>query len=251
MPPASYNDIADWYDRFLSERPIYREVILPNLLGLVREVGGQDICDLACGQGWVARELARRGGKVVGLDLAPNLLALARGYEERERLGIVYLEGDAQRADALRDRQFDGCVCVMALINIPDLRATFQTVRRILRPGGWFVFAIPHPCFQTPHAEWVPLPDPEHRVGRLVTGYFAERQWFSSNPEGVRSRVGDEHRMFSTYLNALADAGFVLERAVEPFPSDRQAELVPGNREVPALLLIRARLRDDRLPEPG
>src|SRR5579859_4836624 len=138
MMNASYNDIAEWYDQFLRERPVYQEVILPNLLRLVGEVEGEVICDLACGQGWVARELARRGARVTGLDLAANMLALARGYEEQEPLGIVYVQGDAQRAEPLGDRQFTGCVCVMALINIPDLQATFQSVRRILQPGGWF-----------------------------------------------------------------------------------------------------------------
>ncbi len=244
MTQASYNDIAEWYDQFLQARPVYTEVILPNLLALIGEVEGEVICDLACGQGWVARELARRGAQVTGLDLAPNLLALAQRYEEQEPLGIVYVQADAERAEALHDHQFTGCVCVLALITIADLQATFQSIRRILQPGGWLVFAIPHPCFETPHAQWTSLPDPEHPLGRIVTGYFDERQWFSSNPDGVRSRVGDYHRMLSTYLNQLAAAGFVLERALEPGPSARQAERVPGNREVPTLLLIRAHLSD-------
>jgi len=244
MAQASYNDIAQWYDQFLRERPVYMEVILPGLLTLVGEVEGEVICDLACGQGWVARELARRGARVIGLDLAPNLLALAQRYEEQEPLGIEYVQGDAQRAEGLSDQKFTGCVCVMALITIPDLHATFQSIRRILKPGGWLVFAIPHPCFEPPHAQWTSLPDPEHPLGRTVTGYFYERQWFSSNPDGVRSRVGDYHRMLSTYLNHLAAAGFALERALEPGPSDRQAERVPGNREVPTLLLIRAHFSD-------
>src|SRR5229473_2985301 len=242
MNQASYNDIAEWYDRFLQERPVYFEVILPNLLELVGKFQGENICDLACGQGWFARELARRGAQVTGIDLAPQLLTLARRYEEQEPLGIFYLQGDAQRADQLSDSSFTGCVCVMALINIPDLQAVFQTVRRILHPGGWFVFAITHPCFETPHAQWIPLPDPTHTLGRIVTGYFDERAWFSSNPDGLRSRVADHHRMLSTYLNRLCAAGFVLERALEPGPSARQAERVPGNREVPTLLLIRAHL---------
>ncbi len=240
MTQASYNDIAQWYDQFLRERPVYTEVILPNLLALVGEVEGEAICDLACGQGWVARELARRGAQVTGLDLAPNLLALAQRYEEQEPLGIVYVQGNAQRAEQLSDRQFTGCICVMALINIPDLQATFQSIRRILKPGGWLVFAIPHPCFETPHAQWTSLPDPEHPLGRIVTGYFDERQWFSSNPDGVRSRVADYHRMLSTYFNQLAAAGFALDRTLEPGPSARQAERVPGNCEVPTLLLIHA-----------
>jgi ubiquinone/menaquinone biosynthesis C-methylase UbiE len=251
MTKASYNDIAEWYDQFLRERPVYMDVILPGVFALVGEVEGEDICDLACGQGWVARELARRGARVTGLDLAPNLLALARRYEEQEPLGIVYVQGDAQRAEPLSDRQFTGCVCIMALINIPDLHATFQSVRRILKPGGWLVFAITHPCFDTPHARWTSLPDPEHPLGRTVTGYFDEREWLSSNPAGVRSRVGDYHRMLSTYLNTLIATGFALECVLEPRPSARQAERVPGNREVPTLLLIRARLSADHQTETG
>src|SRR5437879_3271179 len=232
---ASYNDIAQWYDQFLRERPVYTEVIMPNLLRLIGEVEGEVICDLACGQGWVARELARRGAQVTGLDLAPNLLALAQRSEEQEPLGIVYVQGDAERAEPLGDHQFTGCVCVMALCTIADLASTFQSVRRILKPGGWLVFAIPHPCFEAPHARWTPLSDPEHTVGRIITGYFDERQWLSPNSDGVRGRVGDYHRMLSTYLNQLADAGFVLERALEPTPSASQAERVPGNCEVPKI----------------
>ena len=242
MTHASYNDIAQWYDQFLQARPVYTEVILPNLLTLIGEVEGEIICDLACGQGWVARELARRGAQVTGLDLSPNLLALAQRYQEQEPLGIVYVQADAERAEQLHDHQFTGCVCVLALSTIADLQATFQSIRRILQPGGWLVFAIPHPCFETPHAQWTSLPDPDHPLGRIVTGYFDEQHWFSANPEGVRSRVGDYHRMLSTYLNQLAAAGFVLEHALEPGPSARQAERVPGNREVPTLLLIRAHL---------
>jgi len=246
MTQASYDDIAEWYDQYLRERPVYMEVILPNLLALAGEVKGEVICDLACGQGWVARELARRGAQVTGLDQAPNLLALARRYEEQEPLGIVYVQGDAQGAEQLRDGQFKGCVCVMALTNIADLHAVFQTVRRILKPEGWFVFVIPHPCFETPQAEWTSLPDPEHIFGRVVTGYFDERIWLSKRggdgSVGVRGRVGDYHRMLSTYLNTLSAAGFALECALEPGPSARQAALVPGNREVPTLLLMRARV---------
>jgi ubiquinone/menaquinone biosynthesis C-methylase UbiE len=239
---STYDDIAQWYDQFVRDRPIYREVLLPNLLTLVGPVEGEVICDLACGQGWVSRELARRGAEVTGLDIAPNLLALAQRYEEQEPLGISYVQGDAQRADSLGDSQFTGCVCVLALINIANLASTFETVRRILRPGGWFVFAITHPCFETPHAEWTSLADPLHSLGRIVTGYFDERLWYSSNPDGVRSRVGDYHRMLSTYLNALCASGFAVEQVLEPGPSSGQAELVPGTQEIPTLLLVRSRL---------
>ena len=166
MTQASYNDIAEWYDQFLRDRPVYTEVILPNLLALVGEVEGEVICDLACGQGWVARELARRGAQVTGLDLAPNLLALAQRYEEQEPLGIVYVQGNAERAEPLRDRQFTGCVCVMALINIADLRATFAE-RTTDSPARRLVGLCHYsPLFRDPSRSVdTSASDPEHALG--------------------------------------------------------------------------------------
>lgn len=239
MPDTSYNDIAGWYDAYLREKPMYRDILLPHLLDLVGDAQGLDVCDLACGQGWIARELARRGACVTGLDFAENLLALARRYEEQEPLGIAYQQGDAQEAASVAGGSFDGCVCVMALMNIPDLKAVFATARRILKAGGWFAFAITHPCFQTPHAKWISMED--GTVVRAVNGYFVERFWESSSPGGIRSRVGEEHRMLSTYLNTLAAASFVFERMVEPQPGGEFARQAPESREAPSLLLVRAR----------
>ncbi|HET7038011.1 MAG TPA: class I SAM-dependent methyltransferase, partial [Thermomicrobiaceae bacterium] len=198
LPP--YDAIAEWYDRILRENPIY-EVVLGNLLDLAGEVAGQAICDLACGQGFVTRELARRGAVTTGVDISTKLLALARGYEASEPLGIRYVEDDAQTLAKLPDAAFDGVTCSMALMNIPDLAACFRAARRVLRPVGWFVWCITHPCFQAPHASWLELPD--GRVARLVTDYLDEREWRSDNPAGMRGRIAEAHRTLSTYLNTL------------------------------------------------
>ena len=235
MSTRTYNDIADWYDQYLRDNPLYREVILPNVLAMVGGVQGQEICDLACGQGWIARELARRGAYVTGLDLADNLLAMAQQHEIQESLGITYLHGDAQNGEPLADQSFDGAICIMALMNINDIQAAFQTTRRILKSGGWFVFAITHPCFQTPHASWFTMDDGS--VKRVVDGYFDEKVWTSSNPHGVRGLVGEHHRMLSTYLNTLASASFALERLLEPPATGERA----SSQGVPSLLLVRAR----------
>lgn len=239
MSHASYNDIAGWYDSYLREKPIYDEIVLPYLLELVGDIQGQTICDLACGQGRFARELAKRGAHVIGIDIADRLLLLARQYEEQELQGIVYQQDDAQTARSLPNATFDGIVCVLALMDIPDLPATFQTVSRILKPGGWFVFAITHPCFELPHAHWLTTDD--GHLGRFVRGYFQEGYW-QSEGGGIRSRVGAYHRTLSTYLNTLATTNFTLERTIEPLASGERAAQVPGNREVPSLLFVRAHL---------
>ncbi|MGH2480497.1 MAG: class I SAM-dependent methyltransferase [Ktedonobacteraceae bacterium] len=213
MSYAAYNDIAEWYDSYLSENAIYQEMLLPSLLDLTGDIQGQIVCDLACGQGWITRELARCGARVTGVDLSDQLLEIARRYEKQEPLGISYQQGDAQHADLLAGRTFDGCVCSYSLVDIPDLTATFATMRRLLKTDGWLVFAITHPCFEAPNAQWVVLDD--GKVARAISNYFREGFW-KSESGGVRSRVGSQHRVLSTYLNTLLASGFALERVLEP-----------------------------------
>src|SRR5262249_35980701 len=73
---------------------------------------------VACGPGRVGRELARRGAQVTGGDISPALLAKARAYEQREPLGIVYVQADATARRVLEGRVFDGAVCNYGLSDI-------------------------------------------------------------------------------------------------------------------------------------
>jgi ubiquinone/menaquinone biosynthesis C-methylase UbiE len=238
MADAAYDAIAGWYEQYL-EGPLYREIVLPALLELIGDVRERVVLDLACGQGLIARALAARGARMTGVDISLKLLEIARGYEQRAPLGIEYIQDDAQVLTALGDAQFDGTVCNLASMDIPDLAATYRAVQRVLKAHGWFVCSITHPCFEVPQGRWVT--DEDGVVARAVSGYFAEGFWRSNDPNGVRGKIGAYHRTLSTYLNALADAGFALERLVEPEATGHRAEQVPGNREVPSILVMRTR----------
>lgn len=239
MTSPRYDEIADWYNERVHADLLLYDLFVPDLLRLIGNVEGQHVCDLACGQGVIARQLARMGASVVGIDVAVKMLEYARRDEEMEPRGIVYLHDDAQTLSAIADATFEGVVCNMALVDIPDIAATCHTVHRILKEGGWFVFSITHPCFLPPASTWMNGED--GTVYREVRGYFTEGFWRSDNPRGVRGQVGAYHRMLSTYLNALAEAGFVLERTVEPQATGQIAASIPGYAEVPAAVLLRCK----------
>jgi ubiquinone/menaquinone biosynthesis C-methylase UbiE len=175
---------------------------------------------------------------VIGFDISSELLRIARRYERREPLGISYRKSDAQSAKGIRKQSFDGAVCVLALMHIPNLEASLQTIRRILKPGAWLVLVITHPCFEAPEALWLP---PEETPYRAVRGYFSERYWKASSG-GVTSLVGQYHRKFSTYLNTLIEAGFAFERMEEPVGAGLHAAQVLGSLQVPRIVLVRARI---------
>jgi ubiquinone/menaquinone biosynthesis C-methylase UbiE len=239
MLQARYDDIAEWYDESVRQGLLLHEFAFPPFYELIGDVHGLTVCDLACGQGVVARELAKRGAQVTGIDLSAKLLDIARKEEQREPRGIRYIQDDAQSLSSVGDTAFDLVVCNVALMDIPDITATFQAVQRVLRQSGHFVFSITHPCFLPPDSHWTQ--EENGAVGRFVSHYFEEIYWRSDNAHGVRGKVGAHHRTLSTYLNSLIEAGLCIERLVEPSATGAIAERSPGFIEVAALLLVKAK----------
>jgi SAM-dependent methyltransferase len=209
MPVVRYDDIADFYDSRV--RDDVSDPASIALFALLGDVGGARVLDLACGQGRVSRELARRGASVVGVDLSEKLLAKAMTAESEQGLGIEFVHGDA--CEFRRERgSFDAIVCHFGLSDIDDLDGVLVTVTHSLRANGIFVFSILHPCFPGGGPD---APSSWPREG----GYFSEGWWLADNP-GFRGRVGANHRMLSTYLNKLHEQGLIGERFAEPEPDD-------------------------------
>jgi SAM-dependent methyltransferase len=228
---ARYDEIADFYDTAVGDD--VSDSVAAKVFNLAGEVRGARVLDLACGQGRVSRELARRGASVVAADISDQLLEKARAVEEAEPLGIQYLRADATSPQALTGEEVDGVLCHFGLSDIDDLGAALATVTRVLRPGGWFVFSILHPCFSgwgdDAPSSWSP-----------GSGYYNEGFWLANNT-GFRGKIGANHRMLSTYLNQLTAHGLALEKTAEPEPAGEWVDRNPGGDPVPVYLVIRCR----------
>jgi SAM-dependent methyltransferase len=234
----SWSDIAVWYDRLVEGGSGPHETAVASLLRLLPAVDGAAVLDVGCGQGLATRAVAAAGAaRVVGTDASTAMVRLARRHGAPPGCDVSYVVDDAQELGALRTASFDGVTCQLALMDIPDLDATLAAIGRVLRPGGWLVFVIGHPCFLVPEA--VVANPPGGRATVTVTGYFDERFWRSSNPSGVR-RAGNHHRMLSTYLNALVRHGFTLDEVAEPAAAESLARQRPIYAEVPIFFAGRA-----------
>jgi len=239
MVTATYDAIADWYDAGIRHGSWLHMAAVVAVLELAGDVAGRSVCDLACGQGVVARRLSERGARVVGIDVSERLLDIARDEERTRPLGITYYRDDAQMLAMLADASFDGVVCNLALMDIPDLPAAVRAVRRVLRPGGWFAFAITHPCLDAILGRPRIMRDAEDAAEQNVRSYFIEGQWWSENRDGVRGKVGAYHRTLSSYLNTLVSAGLVVERLSEPQAPEPASGEPAVHHEVPAILAVR------------
>src|SRR6476469_1910241 len=103
--PARFDSFASWYDEWVAAPE--DDLVAASLFELIGPVGGQRILDLGCGQGRISRELARRGNEVVGVDLSPDLLQIARAVDDDR---INYVCADACTTDWWDGRPFDGIV---------------------------------------------------------------------------------------------------------------------------------------------
>jgi SAM-dependent methyltransferase len=111
-------------------------------------VRGERVLDVGCGTGVLAREAARRvgaGGEVVGLDLNPAMLAVAR----RRAPEIEWHQGDAGELP-FENGAFDVVVSQYALMFFPDPALALREMWRVLAPGGRLAVAVCGPLAQTP-----------------------------------------------------------------------------------------------------
>lgn len=105
--------------------------------GIARTEGGPRVLDLACGTGDVALSLAA-SHDVVGLDLTPEMLALARARARTSGLPVSWIAGDMTHLP-FAGASFDVVTTSYGLRNVPALDAALREIARVLRPNGLLV----------------------------------------------------------------------------------------------------------------
>jgi SAM-dependent methyltransferase len=202
--------------------------------GLLGPVADRDVLEVGCGAAQCARWLADQGARVTAFDLSARQLQHARRIDEqlgREPLRLVQAEATAL---PFADGSFDiACSAFGAVPFVADSALLMREVARVLRPGGRWVFAVPHPF------RWA-LPDLPDAEGLVVRhSYFDRRPYVEQDEDGVAGYV-EHHRTFGDRIRELAQAGLATENVVEPeYPegigdpwgggwSELRGRLVPG-----------------------
>lgn len=109
--------------------------IADRLIARVGDLRGQVFLDVATGTGNVALAAARAGARVVGVDLTPELLAMARVRNHASGLTVDYRRGDAE-ALPVKDASFDVVASAFGVMFAADHQRTADELIRACRPGG-------------------------------------------------------------------------------------------------------------------
>jgi SAM-dependent methyltransferase len=197
----------------------------PTCLALLGDVAGKRVLDAACGPGLYAEELLRRGAQVVGFDQSPRMVDICRSRAGQGEFRVHDL-GDP--IGWLPDASVDLALCALAIEYVDDRVAALSELRRVLRPGGALVLSRGHPT-----GDWL------HHGGSYFDVRVIEETW--SKGWSVRYWLAP----LQTTCEEIYEAGFLIERLVEPRPAPEAAAIDPEdyerlNRE-PGFLAFRLR----------
>ncbi|MDX1872512.1 methyltransferase domain-containing protein [Mycolicibacterium sp. 120266] len=203
----------------------------PVCLSLLGDVGGCVVLDAACGPGLYADELNRRGAHVIGFDQSPRMVELSRRSVPAGEFRVHDL---SRPLDWLADGSVDRVLFALALEYVDDRVSALRELRRVLRRDGALVMSRQHPT-----GDWM------RHGGNYFQARVIEETW---------SR-GWQVRYWLTPLEQtceeLREAGFLIERLLEPRPTAEAASLDPERyarlcSEPSGFLAIRA-IPDPRL----
>src|SRR4051794_63655 len=179
------------YDRYLG--PLLFAPYARDLAARLADLRGGDVLETAAGTGIVTEALAERlapAVRLVGTDLNQAMVDHAAAKPALKRAAL-------KQADALKlpfaDASFDAVACQFGAMFFPDKVAGYREARRVLRPGGRFVFSV-----------WDSL---EHNpMTRCVVDAAAAR--YPQNPPRFLARTPHGHHDVEGIRRELAEAGF-------------------------------------------
>ncbi len=131
-----------WWDPDGEFRPLHD--LNPARLDYVEAragLAGKQVLDVGCGGGLLAEGMARRGARVLGIDLAPEALAVARLHAAESGLALEYRQVAVEELAESAPAAFDVVTCLEMLEHVPDPARVVAALARLVRPGGHVVLS--------------------------------------------------------------------------------------------------------------
>lgn len=216
-------------------------IIDPALNKLLPELTGKTVLDLGCGDGKHCADFIARGARsVIGIDISEKMLQIAR--TKNANAAVLYLHMSMTDLADLRET-FDFLYSNMAFHYIEDFSSFAGAMYAALNAGGCLLFSQEHPVVTA-------TIDGKGHFNKSISGKKISYTFSDYGLPGERvtrwfvDGVVKYHRRVSDILNALTEAGFIIERVEEPRPEKWVAEKYPAFADElikPTFLIVKAR----------
>lgn len=211
---------------------------IPALFSMLPDLKNKRVLDLGCGE-HCKRFIEGGAKKVVGIDISEKMLEVARN--ENSDPNIIYINMPMEKIAELNE-QFDIVVSSLAFHYVEDFEGVVSDIYNMLDTEGIFLYSQENPLC-TCHSgsnRWT-RDEQGNKIHLNLANYGIEGEresvWFVDN-------VKKYHRTFSTIINTLINAGFSIERMIEPLPTDEILEQYPDYKDLfhkPDFLLLRVK----------
>lgn len=213
---------------------------IPALFSMMPDLKGKRVLDLGCGFGEHCKQFIEQGAqKVVGIDISEKMLAVAQ--KENANPNISYINMPMENIGEL-DEKFDVVVSSLAFHYVEDYAGVVKNIYNLLEKEGIFIYSQENPLC-TCHSggdRWT-RDEKGNKIHLNLRDYGIEGEresvWFVDN-------VKKYHRTFSTIINTLINAGFSIEKMIEPLPSEEILANYPDYQDLfhkPDFLLLRVK----------
>ena len=185
-----FNALANrWWDPEGPQKPLH--ALNPARLGYVRDrttLRGARVLDVGCGAGLLSEALAREGAQVTAIDLAPDLIRIAKLHRLESGVEVEYR---LTPVEALADEMpgaFDAIVCMEMLEHVPDPGAIIAACATLLKPGGRLFLSTLN---RTPAAFALAIVGAEYLARLLPKGTHQYRDFIKPSELGAWLRAAD------------------------------------------------------------
>ncbi len=240
---TSWGKVAKWYDELLNKNSYQKDLILPNLIRLLKIKKGEKLLDLGCGQGFFSREFAKLGGSVTGIDISSELIEIAKKYKGES---VEYHVAQANELTFLTNETIDKITIILALQNIENVNNVIAECCRVLKPDGSIFIVLNHPAFRIPKKSSWGFDIDRKIQYRRIDSYLGETKEQIAMHPGIKpwEKTISFHRPLQFYFKVLNKYGFCVSR-LEEWNSLKISESGPrkdaedtARREIPLFLFF-------------
>jgi SAM-dependent methyltransferase len=177
--------------------------------GLLGPVGGRRVLEVGCGAAQCSRWLLTQGAHPVGVDLSFRQLQHARRIDGDTGIAVPTACASATALPIASSSVDIVCSAFGAFPFVIDIDVAFREVRRVLRPGGRFVFSVTHPVRRM-------FPDDPSSAGMAVIRSYFDRTPYVETDEAGQATYVEPHHTLEDWATALLDSGLAIAGLREP-----------------------------------
>lgn len=226
----SYEEMAEYYFKYVDTKPFNAYYERPATISLLPNVKGKRVLDAGCAAGWYTKWLSDKGASVTAVDFSPNMIEMTK-----KRVGSM---AEVMRADLnepldfIQEGAMDIVLSSLTLHYLKDWNPVMREFNRILKKEGELVFSVHHPFM-----DFTVFKRENYFMTELL-----DDEWDTHNG---KVKVQFYRRPLSKIIASVIEAGFVIEKLLEPMPTEQfkmeQPKVYDRLTKNPQFLFIKAR----------